>query len=169
MEFTNFTTKFVKKGTILQQAGDINLKSYVVKQGLLRSYIIDDKGKEHIFMFAPEDWIIGDIYAAFKQKETGLFIDVLEDSEVLIVGQRLDDLSAVEIKEGIEKLLNRLGVMQNRILMQLSSSALVRYQHFIEVYPELLERVPQKMIASYLGITPPALSKIRSNWSKSKP
>ncbi len=168
MIFSKFTKKKVSKGTILQHAGDKHLKNYVVVKGLLRSYIIDSKGKEHIFMFGPEDWIVGDIYAAYQEKETQLFIDALEDSELIIPDQKLEDLTRDEMQIGISKLLNRVGVLQNRILLQMSSSALERYEHFLTLYPELQERIPQKMIASYLGITPEALSSIRSKRLRKK-
>lgn len=166
MEFKKYTSKFVKKGTIIQHAGDTSLNSYFVKEGLLRSYIIDDKGKEHIFLFAPEGWIAGDAYAVIQQNETQLFIEAIEDSEVYIIKDTLEDISFEDLKIGVQKILNRVGVLQNRVLMQMSSSAQERYQHFLDVYPGLTQRVPQRMIASYLGITPQALSRIRSNWPK---
>lgn len=161
MEFKNVKTKFYKKGDILQRQGDRNLNTFFVKKGLLRSYIIDDKAKEHIFMFAPEDWIIGDIYAAHQQVETELFIDVLEDCEVFIINDKLEDYNLEEITIGMDKLLKRVGVLQNRLLMQMSSSALTRYEKFIEIYPDLVQRLPQHMIASYLGITPQGLSRLK--------
>ncbi|BDD05319.1 Crp/Fnr family transcriptional regulator [Aureibacter tunicatorum] len=166
MDFSEFTLKKVSKGDILQREGDETLRSYFVKKGLLRSYVIDAKGKEHIFLLAPEGWIIGDVYAINHSKETNLFIDALEASEVLVIDETIDAFSNQEIKAGVEKLLKRIGVLQNRILMQMSSSALERYEHFLEMYPGLTQRVPQRMIASYLGITPQALSRIRSNSAK---
>lgn len=162
----------VKKGIMLQMQGDTYLKFYFVEKGLLRSYILDDKGKEHTYMFAPEKWFIGDVYAFSKKKATQLFIDVIEDAELIVYQNRLVDekteLALEEYKSEFNKLLNRVGVLQERILMQMSASALVRYQHFVKTYPQILERVPQKMIATYLGITPEALSKVRSDWAKSK-
>ncbi len=158
---------FVKKGTIIQREGSLQLNSYAVVKGLLRSYIIDENGKEHIYMFAPEGWIIGDSHAAFIHGETRIFIDALEDSEITTLDLTIDNLSTEELKISLEKALRRLGVLQNRVLMQMSSSAWDRYQHFVEIYPDLLARVPQRMIASYLGITPQALSRIRGEWAKS--
>ncbi|UTW61231.1 Crp/Fnr family transcriptional regulator [bacterium SCSIO 12741] len=160
--------KRIKKGTILQLEGDSQLKSYFVIKGLLRSYIIDEKGKEHVFMFAPENWFMGDILAYSSSTPTRLFIDALEDSDVVPLQQTMDNLTPEDLRSSIEKLLKRAGVLQNRVLMHMSSSALERYQHFMDVYPQLIHRVPQKMIASYLGITPQALSRIRSDWAKSE-
>lgn len=140
----------IKKGQIVQRKGDLNSKVYQVESGLLRSYTIDSKGKEHIFMFAPEGWIIADYAPPGHPAE--LFIDVLEDSVII---QR--EKNAINITE-TEKLIKRLGVLQKRIIMLMSASAIERYEHFIETYPDIVQRVPQKLIASYLGITPEALS-----------
>lgn len=140
----------IKKGQVLQRKGDLNSKVYQVESGLLRSYSIDEKGKEHIYMFAPEKWIIAD--GVSPQKPCELFIDALEDSVII---QREKDVKSIK---ATQKLINRLETLQQRIIMLMSASAIERYEHFIETYPEIVQRVPQKMIASYLGITPEALS-----------
>jgi CRP-like cAMP-binding protein len=159
--------RFVKKGTLLQMEGDEQLKSFAVVKGLLRSYIIDAKGKEHIFMFAPEDWIIGDLYAGAFKKPAKLFIDALEDSEVIPI-EHAEQITNEMAQSGLEKAFKRAGIMQNRVLLLMSATAWERYQYFLDLYPDLHHRVPQKMIASYLGITPQALSRIRGEWAKSK-
>ena len=164
-------TKFVKKGTILQSDGEISHKSYLVKKGLLRSYAIDTKGKEHIFMFAPEGWIIGDMESLAFGNPTELFIDALVDSEVIVYDRdfmELSNLSLELLQEEIKLLARRTAVLQHRILMLISLSALERYEHFIETYPQLINLVPQYMIASYLGITPEALSKLRGEITRNK-
>lgn len=143
----------VSKGQILQHKGDYNSKVYFVKSGLLRSYSIDEKGREHIFMFAPEDWIIADNIP--PEEPASLYIDALEDSFVI---QQDKEAHA---KDDFEKLRKRLFVLQNRIILLMSASALERYEHFIATYPDIVQRVPQKMIASYLGITPEALSTVK--------
>jgi len=149
----------VKKGDILQRTGDLKTKAYQVKKGLLRSYTIDPKGKEHIFMFAPEGWIIADNNSPYEPCE--LFIDVLEDAEVIPIEKDL-------IKNPPEALglVKRIQVLQKRIIMLMSASALERYEHFVDTYPQILQRVPQRMIASYLGITPEALSKVKNEHLK---
>ena len=140
----------VKKGQFLQRKGDTITYVYVVKSGLLKSYSIDEKGKEHIFMFAPEGWIVADAIESGHPSQ--LFIQALENS---IVVQRKKDSST----EGSnEKLINRLRTLQQRIIMLMSATAIERYEHFLETYPDIVQRVPQRMIASYLGITPEALS-----------
>ncbi len=143
----------VKKGEILQRKGDRNTKAYFVKSGLLRSYSIDKKGKEHIFLFAPEGWMIAD--SGSQELPSTLFIEAIEDSELSVM-----DVT-VSPKEHADKLVKRLAVLQNRVIMLMSYTAIERYEHFEETYPDIVQRVPQKMIASYLGITPEALSKVK--------
>jgi CRP-like cAMP-binding protein len=145
----------VYKGQVLQRPGDLNSKTYHVKSGLLRCYIIDEKGKEHIYMFAPENWIIGD--SVPPEKPCELFIDSIEDS-IVIQGEK--EIESVEP----QKLLKRLEVLQKRIIMLMSASAIERYEYFIETYPDIVQRVPQKMIASFLGITPESLSTVKRIW-----
>lgn len=158
------TLKKVKKGTVLQTKGDRTIYDYYVRKGLLRSYTIDEKGKEHIFMFAPEDWLISDIESQVYDKTAELYIDALEDSEVEMIDRNaLKNIEAATYFNGEElnKLLKRVAVLQRRVLLLMSATAMERYEHFLETYPAIVQRVPQKMIASYLGITPEGLSKIR--------
>lgn len=144
----------INKGEIIQRKDELNTKVYKVLSGLLRSYSIDEKGKEHIFLFAPENWIIADSVSVNTSAE--LFIDALEDTEVVV-------LKKEEVFSDNEsyKLHKRLSVLQKRVIMLMSSSAIDRYEHFVQTYPDIVQRVPQKMIASYLGITPEALSKVK--------
>ncbi|MEM6525516.1 MAG: Crp/Fnr family transcriptional regulator [Bacteroidota bacterium] len=141
------------KGQIIQRKGDLNSKVYHVESGLLRSYTIDHKGKDHIFMFAPGGWIIADNVS--PEQPCDLYIDAIEDS---IVIQKVKDSDS---DHEIRKLIKRLEVLQKRVIMLMSASATERYEHFIQTYPDIVQRVPQKMIASYLGITPQALSTLR--------
>ena len=143
------------KGQIVQSAGELNSKIYFVHSGLLRSYTIDDKGKEHIYMFAPEGWTIADTVSS--QLPCDLFIDVLEDARVTISEKHPSN----ELPDS-SKLRKRMWVMQQRITMLMSSTAMQRYDHFLETYPDIVQRVSQRMIASYLGITPEALSKAKN-------
>ncbi|MEQ9264761.1 MAG: Crp/Fnr family transcriptional regulator [Balneolaceae bacterium] len=144
----------VKKGELLQEKGVLNSKVYHVQSGLLRSYSIDEKGKEHIFMFAPEGWTIADTNG--PDVKTELFIDCLEDSVVSISEKNLK-----REQNNVAPLIKRLSVLQQRVIMLMSFSAIERYEHFEKTYPNIIQRVPQRMIASYLGITPEALSKIK--------
>ncbi|MGK0388389.1 MAG: CRP-like cAMP-binding protein [Maribacter sp.] len=144
----------VKKGQLIQRQGELDSKVYKVESGLLRSYSIDEKGKEHIYMFAPENWLVADNCDA--KTPCGLFIDALEDS-ILIVSEKAESIQ----NANVNSLIKRLETLQSRIIKLMSSNALERYEHFISTYPDITQRVPQRMIASYLGITPEALSRVR--------
>ncbi len=163
------TVETFKKGTILQFAGAYNASTFFVQKGLLRSYIIDSKGKEHIFMFAPENWIIADVEAMEFREPVQLFIDCVEDSEIIIFDKNClfkGDLTKTQIAENAALLYRRMGKLQRRVIMLMKSPAIDRYHYFIDTYPALVNRIPQRMIASYLGITPQALSTIRGRISR---
>lgn len=163
--------KAFRKGQILQRAGDSKASTYYVNKGLLRSYIIDSKGKEHIFMFAPENWIIADVEALEFNEPIQLFIDCLEDSEVILFDKNClfkADLPKEKIVRNSQLLYRRLGKLQRRVLMQMGSPAIDRYGHFLTTYPELPNRVPQRMIATYLGIAPQTLSTIRGKLARTQ-
>ena len=160
------SSKLIPKGVILQEEGMRISKSFYVKKGLLRSYTIDDNGKIHIFMFAPEGWIVSDIPSYIYSTPTELFVDAIEDSEIVELEMTNISLDIIGVEDSkihaeVSKLLRRIVVLQKRVIMLMSATARERYEHFIETYPQLINRVPLKMIASYLGITPEALSSIR--------
>lgn len=161
--------KTFKKGHVLHREGDVVHQIYFVRKGLLRSYSIDEKGKEHIFMFAPENWIMSS--GKGEGEPTELFIDVLEDSEVDVINRKVFQASLLptnNLNKQVKSLFKRLAVLEKRIIMLMSASAIERYEHFTETYPDIIQRVPQKMIASYLGITPEALSKVKGQKARRK-
>jgi CRP-like cAMP-binding protein len=162
--------KKVKKGELLQSKGEFTSKSFYVEKGLLRSYTIDEKGKEHTFMFACEGWVTADIESQEFHQSAELYIECLEDSEIVAFNRKcfiISNLSNKQLRENAHLMARRIAVLQKRVLMLMSASAKERYQHFLEAYPDLLHRIPQRMIASYLGITPEALSKIRGEMTRS--
>ncbi|MFK7953504.1 MAG: Crp/Fnr family transcriptional regulator [Ekhidna sp.] len=164
-------TKTLKKGEYLQRAEALRAPAIYVKEGLLRSYIIDSNGKEHVYMFASEGWIIGDIEAMEYDQPAQLFIDCIEDSEVILFNNKRlfdSDLSKEQIVENVQLLSRRIGRLQRRLLMLMQSPAIDRYQYFLEIYPDLSNRIPQKMIASYLGIMPQTLSTLRSKMAQTR-
>ncbi|MEQ8238619.1 MAG: Crp/Fnr family transcriptional regulator [Cyclobacteriaceae bacterium] len=159
----NSKIRTVKKGEIFQRRGELNSKVYQIKEGLVRSYTIDEKGKDHIFMFAYEGWTIGDAISIDEPCE--LFMDALEDS-VLIVREK--NIAQEVNAQSFKALVKRMLVLQRRMIGMMSSTAMERYEDFESTYPELIQRLPQRMIASYLGVTPEALSKLRGERARSK-
>jgi CRP-like cAMP-binding protein len=153
------------KGQVLLHPGDPADKVFYVESGCLRSYIIDDKGKEHIYQFAPEDWVITDEEAMMDHKPSILFVDAIEDSIIKVMKRPVDletgDMTLEESRQLIQKLQKKVYVFRRRIIQLLSANAAERYESFVTTYPNLVQRVPQKMIASYLGITPESLSRVR--------
>ncbi len=167
----NAITKFYKKGEVIQSAGKKSTLAFFVKKGLLRSYTVDDKGKEHLFMFASEGWLIADIESQEFDQPNKLYIECIEDSEVVVFDRHCfqnAELSIEQLKEQTHLMSRRMAVLQRRVIMLMSASAKERYELFLETYPELPNRVPQRLIASYLGITPQALSTIRGKIALNK-
>lgn len=149
----------LKKGELIQRKGDLNHKVYFVESGLLRSYAVDKNGKECVFMFAPERWTIADYKSTEVPAE--LYIDALEPSTVIELPK---DLKREE--KNIASILSWMAVLQTRIIMLQSTNAIERYEHFLTTYPDIVQRVPQRMIASYLGVNPETLSAAKSTWLK---
>ncbi len=161
----------VKKGEIILHEGDEAKYIYYVQKGLLRSYSIDHKGKEHIFLFSSEGWMISDGESLEYNTPAVVFIDAIEDSEIQVMPIQLfqDALISTQGLNQMNFLLRkRIYTLEKRVRMLMSATALERYEHFLETYPQIVQRVPQRMIASYLGITPEALSKIRGKQTKKK-
>ena len=123
-------------------------------------------------MFAPEGWIIFDFVSQTYNTPSELVIEAIEDSKLQVLDKELfDNLLSKSSKFQIsdsEKLNKRIAILQKRIIMLMSATAWERYLDFLDTYPDIVQRVPQKMIASYLGITPEALSNMRSSMSKKK-
>jgi len=163
--------KIFKKGDIVQKANSLKAYAIFVTKGILRSYIIDSKGKEHIYAFASEGWIIGDIEAMEYHQPTQLIVDCIEDSEVVFFDTTNflnPDLNKEHLIANMKLLSRRIGRLQRRVLMLMGAPAIDRYQYFLDTYPELQNRIPQKMIAAFLGIAPQTLSTIRSKLAQPK-
>jgi CRP-like cAMP-binding protein len=163
----NCILKRIPKGTYLLQVGEICDHTFFVEKGLLRQYSIDERGKEHILQFAPENWFISDRESVFFNKSSNYYIQALEDSEVALLDNNFIALLSQKYPSFTEfnnRLLhNHILHLQNRINLLLSASAENRYLQFIKLYPDILLRVPQTMVASYLGITPESLSRVRKD------
>ena len=163
----NCKTIKISKGNFLLRQGEICKHSFFVESGLLRQYSIDNKGKEHILQFAPETWFISDRGSIYFNQPSDYFIQALEDSKVLQIDERFILHLAEQNKSFLafnNKLLhNHIRHLQKRVTQLLSATAEERYLDFIKLYPDILLRVPQSMVASYLGITPESLSRVRKD------
>ena len=160
-------SKTFKKGEIILRSGEHKSESYFINQGLLRLYSMDEKGKEHIIQFAPENWMLTE-RSSFLFNEPSFFcIDAIEDTEVLVISKdffkSIKNIVPEILELNITMLHNSIRFMQKRIDMLLAAPAEERYLDFIKLYPNLTLRVPQWMIASYLGITPESLSRVRKD------
>lgn len=159
--------KKVKKGEFLLYTGDSCKHSFFVESGLLRQYSIDEKGKEHILQFAPENWFVSDRESAYFNQPSKYFIQALEDSSVVLIDEQfileLSKMNEDFVGFNNQLLNNHIRHLQKRITQLLSATAEERYLDFIKIYPDITLRVPQTMIASYLGITPESLSRVRKD------
>ena len=155
-----------KAKTIILHSGEICKHSYFVNNGLLRSFNINDNIVEHVLHFACEGWWIGDMYSLISQKPGNLFIEVLEDAEVVLLSKENQEQLFIEIPklERFFRILteNSLVSNQERLMDNLSLSAEERFEKFCKKYPTLIQKVPQKQIASYIGVTPEFFSKMKS-------
>lgn len=155
-----------KAKTMVLHAGEVCKHSYFVNHGLLRNFSINDHIVEHVMGFACEGWWIGDMYSLLSQKPGQLFIEVLEDSQVVLLSKENQEQLYHDIPklERFFRILteNSLVAHQDRLMDNLSLSAEERFDKFCKRYPDIIQRVPQKQIASYIGVTPEFFSKMKS-------
>jgi CRP-like cAMP-binding protein len=154
--------KKVKRKQFLFQEGDVHKYSVFVTGGCLRSYAIDKNGFEHVLQFAPPGWWIGDMNSLLTGAPGILYIDAIYDSETLLLSKADQDKLYADIPK-FERFFRILAerafaACQYRLIDNLSLSALERYNNFCRLYPSLIERLPQKQVASYIGVTPEFLS-----------
>jgi len=168
-----FHPRLFRKRQYILQEGNICNQMYFVVRGCLRMYKIDDEGNTHLLQFAAENYWINDLGSFYSEKPSELNIDALEDTMVLQVSH--DDLISLYTKapkfHRIFRVLieNSYVSLQKRLLQTISSTAEDRYQYFLETYSHLANRLSQTQIASFLGITPEFLSRLRNKLSKQKP
>jgi CRP-like cAMP-binding protein len=157
--------KSVRKRQYLLQAGDICRHAIFVAKGCLRSYTIDHNDVKHIFQFAIEGWAISDMYSFLTGEPATHYIDAIEDSELYLMDKAGKEELLDQIP-GMEKVF-RLALEKNyianqrRINAMLSNNIEDRYLSFAGTYPQIVQRVPQHMIASYLGVTAETLRRMR--------
>ncbi|MHA4844749.1 Crp/Fnr family transcriptional regulator [Flavitalea antarctica] len=164
------TVKKLRKHQYLLQEGNVWKFNAFVGKGFLRTYFVDDKGTEHIMNFSPENYWTGDRESLASGAPSKYNIDAIEDSEVLLI--RKDDFDSVcKAVQPFNDLMNGLLqksfiVSQERIHVNITYSAEEKYKDFIKKYPSIANRVPLQMIASYLGLTPETITRIRRKASR---
>ena len=155
--------KKLRKHQYLLQEGDICKQHAFVTKGCLRSYSVDKDGVEHIVKFAVEHWWIADRDSLLSGEPAKLNIDAVEDSEAVLISKEDFDVICQQIPPFNDMVNNLLqsayNASQNRILANISLSACEKYEYFLQRYPDLALRIPQSMIASYLGISPETLDR----------
>ena len=160
-----FIPKTIRKHQFLLNEGNVCKYFGFVNSGCLREYTIDKKGNEHIIQFAIADWWVSDLDSFLSGSPANHNIDALQDSEVLLLEKSSRDelLDACPKMERFFRILLEANYVatHQRVADSLSKSAEERYLKFIKTYPKLFEQIPQNQIASYLGITPQSLSRLR--------
>jgi CRP-like cAMP-binding protein len=163
---TLFLPKKLRKRQFLLQEGDVNKYTAFVEKGILRTYTVDDKGAEHILQFALEGWWLADLYSFENNEPSAFNIEALENCELLLITNPSWEtlLQKIPAFERYFRILvqNNLIATQRRLIGALSESAEEQYVKLLNTYPDCVQRVPQHMIASYLGITRETLSRIRN-------
>ncbi len=164
--------KKLRKRQYLLQEGDINHHACFIIKGCLRNYRLSKDGAEHILKFAVENWWMSDLESYNNNSPSKNNIDAVEDSELLLIEKKafeklVDDLP--KFREFHEKLKSKsVDTLQNRIISNISDTAEEKYFKFIKTYPDIFNRVPLHMIASYLGVSRETLSRIRISNAKNR-
>jgi CRP-like cAMP-binding protein len=161
-----FQQKQIKKKGFLLSAGEVCKFEGFVTKGIFRVYHIDKDGAEQVLYFAIENWWVTDIDSFTNERPSQLFIEALEDSEVLLISKKDKEFAYTNLPK-IEKLFRVMTqkthvALQRRMIDNLSKPADQRYLDFIEKYPQFYQRLSNLQIAAYLGISHEFLSKIRN-------
>ncbi|HLP96182.1 MAG TPA: Crp/Fnr family transcriptional regulator [Saprospiraceae bacterium] len=164
------TVQYVSKKQFWLKEGEICRHSAFVFEGCLRGYTVDANGFEHILQFAPPNWWISDMYSLLTGKPGQLMIDALEPTRILLLAKTDQEQLYKDIPkfERFFRIIteNSLVANRQRVIDAMSLSARERYEQFCQRYPTLINSIPQKQIAAYIGVTPEFLSKLRNTRKK---
>ncbi|HPH37111.1 MAG TPA: Crp/Fnr family transcriptional regulator [Sediminibacterium sp.] len=167
---TFFSPKKIRKKQYLLQEGNICRHLAFVEKGLLRSYNVDEKGIEHMIHFAWEGWWMADMLSFLSNEPSTYHIDAIEDAELLLISQQdfEEMFLKVPVMERYFRILfqNNIISKERRLISSITNSAEEKYIHLTATNPELIKRIPQQLVASYLGITPETLSRIKNKLAK---
>jgi CRP-like cAMP-binding protein len=162
----------LRKKQFLSKEGEVCKYSGYVLKGCLRTYELDEQGNEHVLQFSIEDWWVGDLYSFFTETPSRYYVDALEPTELALIDLASQELLYEKVPkfERYFRMLiqNAFIASQRRVISAISRPAEERYLEFHQRYPTLEQRIPQHQIASYLGITPESLSRIRKQLSNRK-
>lgn len=162
----HLTSRKYLKGQFILQQGDICKTSSFILKGCTKMFYVDDDGQEHVVMLGVEDWWLADIGSFINQTPADFNIQCLEDTELIqFHAETIEEVYAKipKLERFFRRILERaLAASQKRIIRNFSLTAKERYLIFRESYPSIEQRIPQYMVASYLGITKEFLSKIKS-------
>jgi CRP/FNR family transcriptional regulator len=163
---TFFTAKRVKKHQYLVQEGDAATYEYLILSGIFRMFHMDDSGKEYIVQFAGPNWWITDYQAYFNARPATLHMVCMADAEVLYTTLKGRETLSAEFHKMEHffrvKLTNGYVAQQRRIVSLLSGNPQQRYEEFGQLYPHLMQSIPKKYIAEYLGVSRETLSRLYS-------
>ncbi len=163
---SHFESTTKRKHQYILEEGEIADKEYWIIKGCLKSYFFDENGKEHILQFGMENWWITDYESFVNQSKSKINVDCIEDCELLFITYEnreklTEEMHKMERFWAKKSKFGRIA-LQNRILSLLKNSSKERYELLLEQYPTLFQRVPKKLIASYLGVSRETLSRLNS-------
>jgi CRP-like cAMP-binding protein len=165
-----FIPSTLKSQEYLQRAGTVARYAAFVARGCLRTFVIDAEGNEHIVQFAPETWWVADSISLANGTPAQYFIDAIEDTDLLLIEPTAHDAIeqavpayAASFRRGLQR---HVAAKDERIVKSMSATAQERYLDFLRTYPSLATRVPQRMLASYLGVSPETISRIRGRLAR---
>ncbi|HEV7381142.1 MAG TPA: Crp/Fnr family transcriptional regulator [Dyadobacter sp.] len=169
---TYFVSKKLRKRQYLLQEGDVCKHLAFIAKGLLRTYNVDEKGDEHMSVFGWEGWWLSD-FSSFLTGQPAMFnIDAIEESELFLISQPdYEALTlAVPVMDRYFRILYQKSIVtkERRLMSSITHTAEEKYVKLAESNPKMIQRVPQNLIASYLGIAPETLSRIKKNLARTK-